>query len=166
MSKIRAHNSFAIKLFTIIFIIAFVVGVVYLCFIVLNKEKSKNYFDLGVVDNNIAYTDKIVNSYTEFKELTEIYNVSYDATEEDFKSNSYLFLFQDYNTCSESKPKSIEEVSIEDNIYVTYRVHSKCGWCQRHMVLYILKVELVEETKIIEYKYVFPNTQVDCGVIS
>ena len=166
MSKVRAHNSFAIKIFTIIFIIVFVVGIVYLSYIVLNKEKNNNTFDLGIIDSNVAYNDKIVNSYEEFKELVSMYNISYEATEEDFQKNSFLFLFQDYNPCGESKPKTIEEVSIEDNIYVTYKVHSRCGWCQRHMVLYILKVELVEETKTIEYKYEFPNTQVDCGVIS
>ncbi len=165
MTRIRAHNSFAIKIFTIIFIIAFVVGIVYLCMFVLNREKNNNTFDLGVIDNNVSYNDRIVNSYDEFKELLTMYDITFEATEEDFKTNSYLFLFQDYNPCSESKPKTIEEVSIEDSIFITYKVHSQCGWCQRHMVLYILKVELVEETKKIEYKYIFPNTQVDCGIV-
>ena len=165
MSRVRVRNSFATKIFTIIFIIAFVAGVVYLCFVVLNKEKNNNVFDLGVIDSNIAYSDRIVNSYEEFKELIAMYNVSYEVNEEDFKTNSFLLLFQDYNPCSESKPKSIEDLSIEENVTVTYYVHSQCGWCQRHMVLYILKVDLIEENKKIEYKYVFPNTQVDCGTV-
>ncbi|MBR4230640.1 MAG: hypothetical protein IKR74_00570 [Bacilli bacterium] len=166
MSRVRAHNSFATKIFTIIFIIAFVAGIIYLCFVVLTKEKNNNIFDLGVVDSNVAYTDKIVNSYDDFKELISMYNVTFQASEEDFKTNSFLFLFQDYNPCSESKPKTIEDVSIEDNITITYKVHSMCGWCQKHMVLYILKIDLVEENKNIEYKYIFPSSQVDCGTVS
>ena len=166
MSRVRVHNSLTSKILAIIFTIILIAVVIFVSVIVFNKDKNNNIFDLGNIDKNIEYRDRIINSYTDFVELLRSYNVTFEASESDFQTSSYLVLFQDYNPCSESKPKTIENVDVGDNITITYKIYNSCGWCERHMVLYILKVSKVEDTKNIEYNYVFSNNQLDCGTVS
>ncbi len=165
MSRVRVRNSFTSKIFMILFIIVFIAAIIFLGYKIIMRDKNNNIFDLGKLDNDVEYTDKIVNSYEEFHELLNKYNVPFNATKEEFDESSFLFLFQDYNTCGESKPKSIEKVSLGESVKVTFRVHSQCGWCEKHLILYILKIDKVEDIKNIDYEYVFPTTQQDCGEV-
>ena len=165
MSRVRVKNTLKVKVFVIIGVVIFTIAILALAVSVLIKDKNNNVFDLGNVSNSVEYTDKIVNSSEEFYKLTKSYNVEYSVPEEDFYSHSYLFLFQDYNPCGEKTPKTVEGVDVSDSVTVTFKTHSKCGWCQRHMVLYIVEIEKVLETKNIEYRYIFPNKQLNCGTI-
>lgn len=163
MNKVRVKNSLVSKVIVIIVIVIFVIFLFVLSISVLIKDKNNNVFDLGESNSSFGYSDKVINDYNEMINILKEYNVDYIVKESDFEGSSYVLLFQDYNPCSESKYKTIEEVTINKNINVTLRVHSKCGWCKKHMVLYIIKVDKVPNDTSIEYKYIFPNKQVNCG---
>ena len=58
--------------------------------------------------------------------------------------------------------KNVNESNGELNI--TFEVYNKCGWCKKHIVLYLIEISKSNENSKINYNYEFAN-EIDCGNI-
>ena len=167
MAKVKAKNPIIVKIMIIIIVMIVIIAILLLSYIVLNdSNKNKNIYDLGEKSNLTNYEDEIITNYSDYLSLLEKYNLQKKLIGSDFSKNNYIVSYQEYDSCSESKYKTVKDVKIkEDNIVVTFLVHNTCGWCKKHITLHLIKVGKNVTDKPIEYKYEYAKKN-NCGTIS
>jgi len=162
MRRIGARNPIAVRVFTILFIFIFAVGLIYYSVkIILNG--SALAYDLGE-KLSLDYEDKILKTYDDYLALIEKYGVKRDLSANNFSQNSYLASFQEYDACSESAYKTVKNVSVDNQISINFLVHNKCGWCKSHVLLYLVELDKIMEDLPINYSYEYEK-ELNCGTI-
>lgn len=164
MSKLGPKNPIVIRLIVIIACIVFGIIVIFFAATKLLNANSLNY-DIGERDMKKTYNDIIVKTYNEYQDVVKTYDITTDLKVEDFNNSYYLVSFQEFDKCSEVKKKQVNKVAIDGNtIEVEFERYNKCGWCKSHMILYLIKIDKIENVQSakINYKYIDDKT-VDCG---
>ena len=166
MARVKAKNPLVVKICAIILIIAFVISIIILCVNALLKREIITAYDLGEKSKiDFYYEDKLLTSYEEYRLLLKEYNLAPSLEEKDFNDNYYLASFQEYDSCSEKKPKRAISVENGQTIKVTFKIYNKCGFCAKHIMLHLVKMDKIELDKQIEYEYVFASKNKNCGLI-
>ena len=156
------RNSFVIKL--ILIFLSCIAAVILATYVVkLARNSNSLTYDLGskVTD----YEDTFLKNFSDYENLVKKYNIKKDLTNSNFTNSYYLASFQDYDSCSESKYKLVSSVKLEDTLNITYEVFNKCGWCKKHIILYLIEINKYEgEDPVINYSYNYQN-EINCGDI-
>ena len=162
--KRKIKNPFFNRIKWLFIIIIIIVSILGLSYYVLYNSYNNLTYDLGKKSDLNSYGDIIITNYSSYLKIMEIYNLNATLNEKDFNNNYYIASFQEYDSCSETKFKKVEDITYSDSIKITYRIFNKCGWCAKHIVLHLIKINKVETTKI-EYDYIY-NKSLNCGEIS
>ena len=166
MARVKAKNPLIVKICSIILLIMFIVAIIVLCANSLFKREIITTYDLGEQNKIEYYEDRILTSYEEYRVLLSEYNLAPSLEDEDFDNNYYLASFQEYDSCSEKKPKSVKSIDTTgEKIKVTFKIYNKCGFCTKHLMLHLIKMEKVDVEKPIEYDYIFASKNKNCGII-
>ena len=162
--KKRIKNPIFNRLKWILIILTIIITILGLSYYVLYTSYNNLTYDLGEKSSLNGYGDLIITNYSSYLTIMEAYNLNTTLNEKDFLSNYYVASFQEYDNCSESKYKKVEDISYSDTIKITFRIYNKCGWCAKHIVLHLIKIDKVDTSRI-EYDYIY-NKSLNCGEIS
>ena len=156
-------NTIAKRIMIFILCIIFAGAVIFIAFWAL-KNSNSLYYEMDNID---VYSDTILYDYDDYKDFVKYYQIQDDLIKEDFKDNSYIASFQEYDKCSENKVKKVEDIKIsKNNINIKYKVFNKCGWCRSKMLVYLIKTDkLSEKNYEITYDYNYQK-KLNCGIIN
>lgn len=166
MSRVRAKNPLVVKIFIIVFVCIVSLILAYYVMKIIISSNSLSY-DLGETVTTLDYKDVVLTNYSEYEKLMKKYGVQKDLAANNFSTNYYLASFQDYDTCSETKMKTVKSATVGDDIKIVYEIHNKCGWCKKHIALFLIKIDKYpysESKKVITYDYEYEN-ELDCGTV-
>lgn len=154
------RNSLVMKL---LIIFAACIGAVFLASYVVKIARNSNSLTYDLGSQLTSYKDTILKSYKEYEKLADSYGIKKDLASNNFSTHYYLASFQDYDSCAESKYKFVKDVEESNGeLNITFEVYNKCGWCKKHIVLYLIEIDKSKENPTINYNYEFAN-EIDCG---
>lgn len=164
MRKIGPRNPIAVRLTIIIGGTLLGIGVLVFAFFAI-RNSNDLYYDIGQRNLSTIYHDAILQNYDDYVKFIKDYDIAIDLKTTDFASNDYIASFQEYDSCSESKQKVVTGVKISDKIDVDIKIYNKCGWCKSHMLLYLIKIDKVDNPNMeIKYHYTYNKDDLDCNV--
>lgn len=160
----KIRNPLIVRILIGLFIAAIIVILVV---VTVNTMKNYTYLTYDVGEKNGIYNDAILLNFEDYKKIIDKYEIKQELNEASFATKSYIATFQEYDSCAESKYKTIESVEMkEDNtIQINFLYHNRCGMCKKHMVLYFIQIgKLSSNDYKLAYGYDLGN-QVNCGTI-
>ena len=164
MDRVKVRNPIVIKGLIIGFVVLISIGLISFCGWIIFKSMNTMTYDLGEKSNLTDYEDFVIRNYYDYLDLVEKYGIEENLTIENFANNHYIASFQEYDPCGESKMKDVENVVIDENIHVIFKINNKCGWCKKHIALHLIKIDKINENKKITYDYTFAK-KLDCGTV-
>lgn len=164
MTRLGPKNPIVKRIIVIVLCILFAVGIVFFAATKLLNTNALNY-DIGERDMDKIYNDIIVKNYTEYLDVVKNYNIATDLKNEDFDDNYYLISFQEYDKCSETKHKKVNKVNSSDGVIeVEFERYNKCGWCKSHIILYLIKIDKIDNPQNVKINYKYIDDKVaKCG---
>ncbi|MBE6148552.1 MAG: hypothetical protein E7167_03565 [Firmicutes bacterium] len=164
MSRVKARNPIVTKAVITSLVVILSVLLIWFCASIIFKSMSSLAYDIGPKAGLSNYKDFVLKNYYDYLDLVKKYNINEDLTIENFANNYYVVSFQEYDTCAESRIKDVEKVEIGDTINIMFKVYNKCGWCQKHIALHLIKIDKFSGNKEITYDYSY-NKKLDCGTV-
>lgn len=164
MSRVKARNPIVTKVMVTALVSILSILLIIFCANIIIKSMSSLSYDLGEKSTLSSYEDFVIRNYYDYLDLVKKYNLEEDLTIENFSNNHYVASFQEYDPCAESKMMDVEDIEIEDKITITFKINNKCGWCKKHIALYLIKVDKLQENKEIIYNYTYAK-ELDCGTV-
>ena len=155
------RNPILRRLLVIFFIIIFVGVIVFLAIKTLINNNKLYY----ILDDDPKMNDVILTNFNDYSNLVKKLKINLDLNKNDFSDNYYLATFQDFDKCSESKVKGIENIIVDkNNLTVYFKIYNKCGWCRSSKVLYLIKIDKVDPNINVNFDYNYDKT-LECGQI-
>ncbi|MBQ6841123.1 MAG: hypothetical protein IJO63_03295 [Bacilli bacterium] len=164
MSRVKAKNPIFVKVSVTILVVVLSVALVALGVWTIIKSMNSLAYDIGEKDKITGYKDHIIKNYYDYLDLVKLYDIEENLTIDNFENNYYIVSFQEHDPCGESKFMDVEDVVIGDKITVSFKINNSCGWCKKHIVLHLIKIDKIKENLEIEYKYDYAK-ELECGTI-
>ena len=162
VNRLKVRSSLTNRILIILLFLVCGSLILFFSFKLINKSYSNLAYEIG--SYSLEYKDYILKNYEEYLDLTKLYKIDVELTNENFINNYYLVSFQEYDSCAEKKFKEVEKIEIDKNINITFRVFNKCGWCKAKTALHLIKIDKIDSYEKIKYDYVY-NDELQCGTI-
>lgn len=166
MRKIGPRNPIVVRITIIVLIAVLTIGILFFAAKNILESNALNY-DIGEKEYNHKYPDTVLTSYEEYTSFIKDYDIAIDLKQTDFSNNYYVAVFQEYDSCSEAKRKQVENAEASNaSINIDFKIYNKCGWCKSHMILYLVKIDKIDDIDVpINYNYSY-SKELDCGNIN
>lgn len=160
----KIRNPFIKKILIIIISVVLFSVALFFAIKIITRSYDNLTYDLGEKSDK-KYEDIILTSYYDYLEFADNLGIKKHLKENDFTSNYYLASFQDYDSCSESKPKGINNIIRDNNdLNITFDVYNKCGFCKKHIMLHLIKIDNNQKDSNINYDYNYITVK-ECGEV-
>lgn len=165
MRKIGPRNPIVVRLMVIITVVVIMVVITIFAIKNILNSNALNY-DIGEKEYNHRYPDTVLTSYKEYMDFIKDYKIAVDLKQTDFTNNYYVAVFQEYDSCSEAKRKQVVSADASNaSINIKFKIYNKCGWCKSHMILYLVKIDKIDDVDVpINYSYTY-NKELNCGIV-